>query len=109
MRGHRVSRDIKKLDVVITAVRFQANGKRLALARGYERHGAVWSDLKLYERKDLIELLKAKRRVSTGRRKQLPGDFEALATVRLAHLNGKQVVIAGETKAARDDLGLPVF
>jgi hypothetical protein len=109
MRGKRVSRAARKLDVVLVAVRYGEEGGRLNVAKGYERRGFVWGDLVLFDRQDLIERLKAKKRVVTGHQAELPGDFEVAATVELTKDEDKEMIVADGHQTERDDLGLPLF
>jgi hypothetical protein len=109
MRGRRVSRAARKLDVVLVAVRYGEEGGRLNAAQGYERRGFVWGDLVLFDRQALIERLKAKKRVATGHQAELPGDFEVTAMVHLTKDEGKEIIVADGHQTERDDLGLPLF
>ena len=109
MRGRRISRAARKLDVVLVAVRYAQEGSRLNVAKGYERRGFVWGDLVLFDRQDLVERLKAKKRVVTGHQAELPGDFEITATVHLMQEDGTEAIVADGHHAGRDDLGLPLF
>ncbi len=95
----------RKIDVIVTAARYATKGDRLTLARGYRRMGEVWSDLLLFERERLVELLQAKKRIAAGRRNETPGDFMVLK--RIVKANGR---LAAEGSAGKgDDLGVPIF
>ncbi len=96
----------KKLDGVIEAVRYTPGGQ-IAVVRAYERHGVVWSDHVLLERKELSERLKQGKRFVVGERKIYLGSvFETGTAVR--QLKGN-IVTAGQT-SGRDLLsGVPVF
>jgi hypothetical protein len=109
MRGKRVSRASRKLDVVLVAVRYGEEGDHLDIAQGYERRGFVWGDLVLLDRQALIERLNAKKRVVTGYPGELPGDFEVTAEVRLTQEGGTESIVADGHQAGKDDLGLPLF
>jgi hypothetical protein len=109
MRGKRVSPAARKLDVVLVAVRYGEEGGCLKVARGYERRGFVWGDMVLFDRQALIERLKDKKRVATGKQAELPGDFEVSATVHLTQEAGTESIVADGHQAGRDDLGLPLF
>jgi hypothetical protein len=109
MRGKRVSRASRKLDVVLVAARYGEEGDRLNIARGYERRGFVWGDLVLFDRQTLIERLNAKKRVVTGYPGELPGDFEVTATVHLMREGVTESLVANGHQSGRDDLGLPLF
>jgi hypothetical protein len=95
-----------KVDGIIEAVRYTPNG-RINVVRAYERHGAVWSDHVLLDRKELVERLNKGRRFMTGQRKPYLGSrFETGVAVRNF---GDHVVTEGFT-SARDQLaGVPVF
>ena len=95
-----------KIDGVIEAVRYSPGG-RIAVVRAYERHGVVWSDHILLERKALVERLKENKRFATGERKVYLGSvFETGLAVQFA---GEHIVTDGQT-ATRDLLfGVPVF
>jgi hypothetical protein len=97
-----------KFDVVIEAVRYK-NGQILT-ARAYERRGAVYSDRLLLDRKTLLEQIKKKKRVVTGRRKELwAGSFEIGKPVNVIAKDGKEV-LSTRPDAQRDELeGVPFF
>lgn len=62
----------KKLDGVIEAVRYTSGGK-IATVRAYERHGVVWSDHILLDRKALSDRLKQGKLFVVGKRKTYLG------------------------------------
>ena len=95
-----------KMDGIIEAVRYTANGK-INVVRAYERRGAAWSDQILLERKDLVERLNKGKHFVTGQRKPYLGSlFETGPAVRLA---GEHVV-SDDRPPARDLLaGVPIF
>ena len=96
----------KKLDGIIEAVRYSADGK-IALVRVYERHGAVWSDHVLLERNALTEQLKQGKRFVTGERKILLGGvFKTGSAVR--EMKGS-IITEGQTSAHDLLTGVPVF
>jgi len=96
----------KKLDGVIEAVRYTPGGK-IAVVRAYERHGVVWSDHVLLERKELSQRLEQGKRFVVGERKLYLGSvFETGTAVRQMEGN---IVTEGQT-SGRDLLsGVPVF
>jgi hypothetical protein len=108
MRGQRSSIADKKVDLVLVAVRYEPDGRRLLLARGHSRRGAVWGDLELFDRERLVQQLQAGRRLAAGRPKELVGDFEVLGQVRLAD-GGEGALVVEGSAAEHDDLGLPLF
>jgi hypothetical protein len=109
LRGFRVSRNARKLDVVLVAARYDDAGRKLSLAQGYERRGFVWGDLVMLDREAIIDRIQSGKRVVAGRRAQLPGDFEVIAPLRLQSLNSSRTIIAEGRAAEKDDLGLPLF
>jgi hypothetical protein len=96
----------KKTDGVIEAVRYTPGGK-ITVVRAYERHGVVWSDHIMLERKELTERLKQGKRFVVGERKPYLGSiFETGTTVCLVEDN---IVTEGQA-SGRDVLnGVPVF
>lgn len=113
LRGRRTSLSRKPVDIVLLAVRIRPEDGKVALIRGVERYGVVWSDWKLFSRAELLEQLQRGRRVVTGRPLELAGDWEVLGRVRAVSLNGELVLaVDGETPSAEvtvDSLDLPVF
>jgi len=117
VRGQRASLSRTKVDVVLLAVRLDSSGRKIALARGVERRGAVWSDVKLYDRAAVVMQLEAGRRVSTGRESELAGDLELLSPVRVLRGNGAEGVLTIDGRRGRsadpasstDALDLPRF
>jgi hypothetical protein len=95
-----------KIDGVIEAVRYTPRGE-IVVVRAYERHGAVWSDHILLERKELGERLKNGKRFVTGERKvHLGSVFETGPVVRYVN---EHIVTDGQA-AAQDRLaGVSVF
>jgi hypothetical protein len=104
VRGIAVAKH-PKIDLIITSARYSAEGRRLKTARGFRRLGPIWSDVLLFDRKDLTELLQSGTRIAAGRKKDTPGDFIVLAKV--VENNGR---LATEGSAqSGDDLGVPLF
>ncbi len=96
----------KKIDGVIEAVRYAPDGK-IDRVCAYQRHGAVWTDRILLDRKELVECLKNGQRLVTGRRKlYLGGTFETGEAVRL-----EDGLIVTDGRASKRDLleRVPVF
>lgn len=100
----------KKFDGVIEAVHYNAEG-RVQQVRLYERRGAVFSDCVLLGREDLVRRIKARKVFVAGRRKPFMGSsFETGAQIHLAGPAGKEVVVAANPSAGRDDLkGVPEY
>lgn len=110
MRGRRVSKKSRKLDVVLEAVRYTEQMSRLNCARGYKRVGYVWSDKLIFDRNNLVEMLKSKKRVVCGHPAEIHGDFEVYG--RLQYEGGGEHGIFTcdvSSNKSKDDLGLPLF
>jgi len=96
----------KKLDGVIEAARYTPDG-RIAIVRVYERHGVVWSDHILLERKELSERLIQGNRFVVGERKNHLGSvFETGTKV---HQKDGNIVTEGQTCNCDFLEGVPVF
>lgn len=95
-----------KIDGVIDAVRYTPGGA-IRVVRSYERHGAVWSDLVLLDRTELVARLRKGQRFMTGERKEYLGSvFTTRAAVRFV---GDHIVTDGQP-ASRDLLsGVSIF
>jgi hypothetical protein len=109
VRGKRISRQARKLDVVVVAARYDEAGKRLSAAKGYERRGYVWGDVVLLDRQTLIDHLRSEKLIVTGRPAELEGDFEVIAPIRLEGAEKSIALVAEGLQAKGDDLGLPLF
>lgn len=108
VRGLRVSKAVKKLDVVLVAVRYDDDHKVL-LARGFSRHGSVWGDWKLFGRDAILIGLDDGKNVVTGEPSYLPGDFDVYGTVRAEKTNDSFRLLADGEEGVGDKLGLPLF
>jgi hypothetical protein len=109
MRGKKISPAMKKLDMVLVAARYAEGSATLEMAKGYERFGQVWTDLKLYDRAALANRLTRGARVVTGQLSGLAGEFEVFAQVQLQGKNGGGRIVAEGAGSGGDDLGLPLF
>ncbi len=96
----------RKLDGVIEAVRYNADGK-IIMVRAYERRGAVWSDRLLLERNDLTGLLSHGKRFAIGERKLLKGSVFITSSI-VCQSDGK-IITEGEVSAHNSLSGVPVF
>ncbi len=96
----------KKIDAVITAVRYLPDGN-IDTVRLHQRRGAVWSDHVLLERSGLVEQLEKGKNIVTGRRTtHLGSSFETGQAL----CYDKQILSAGQAPGKRDLLpGVPVF
>ncbi len=102
--------------MIVVAARYKGKGpgRRLAFAQIYERHGPIWSDIKLSDRQQMIALIEAGKRVMSGRPLPLAHDFEVGARIGLQAVNGVQLILAedfgGEGESSEgDDLGVPLL
>ena len=109
MRGIRVTKESRKIDVVLVAARYTAKGDRVKVAKGYVLRGAIWGDLKLLPRKDIVERLKSGERVVVGEHAEIPGSFHTVAKVRLAEGNGDEKLVADGVDGLGDELGVPLY
>ena len=109
MRGKRISRLARKLDVIVVAVRYKGSQDRISEVRGHERRGFVWGDQVLLDREALMERVRANKRVVTGRRATLEGDFEIFAPIRVITHNQHEILVAEGCAGEGDNLGLPLF
>jgi uncharacterized protein YjhX (UPF0386 family) len=95
-----------KLDGIIEAVHYTPGGK-IALVRSYERHGVVWSDVTLLERKELVERLKQGKHFVTGKRKSYLGSVLQIGAA--VQSRDDNIVTAGKTGEGDFLDGVPVF
>lgn len=99
----------KKFDGVIEAVRYADDG-HAEFVRVYERRGAVFSDVILLSRQELVARLKRGRRYVTGRRlPYLGATFETGPRVRLARSDHHEILTTGSMAGEGDRLeGVPL-
>jgi hypothetical protein len=71
--------------------------------------GQVWSDVRLFDRRTLVDMLWQKRHVATGRAEDLANDFSGLVPVELKVVDGDVWLLRQGLDSAGDDLGLPLF
>ncbi|MEJ2550230.1 MAG: hypothetical protein P8Z42_13965 [Anaerolineales bacterium] len=110
MRGIRVSKKIHKLDVLLEAVRYGEGEPRLQCARGYKRKGFVWSDVLLFDRQQLVDMLKSKKKVACGRPTAIDGDFEVYGKIQYRGNGGDSILTCdGGAGKEKENLGLPLF
>jgi hypothetical protein len=105
VRIERVDPRVKKVDLVVTSVRYDGEG-RLTQARGFERQGSVWSDIELFTRDDLVFRVQEGKRVVIGEPRTLPGDFTIRQPVRV---ESEGWLRAQDVSGRRDDLSLPTY
>jgi len=109
MRGIRVTKESRKLDVVLVAAMYTSKQDRVRVAKGYIRRGVIWSDLTLLPRKNLVERLKSGERIVIGEQEQIPGSFHTIARVRLAEGSKGDALVTNGADGKGDELGLPPF
>jgi hypothetical protein len=99
-----------KYDGVVEAVRYKPGGE-IEWVRLFERRGAAFTDFLIYDRKTLIERIKAGKRYVSGKRVlYLAGTFEVGAPLRLAKAGDKEILVTDEIQANQDRLeGVPVL
>jgi hypothetical protein len=99
-----------KYDGVVEAAHFKPDGQ-LDWVRVYERKGAVFSDVILLNRDTFIRQLRAGRRYMAGERiLNFGGKFKVTQPIHLNNLDGKQVIVVGETRVDKDELsGVPII
>jgi hypothetical protein len=105
----RVRTRNKKIDGVIEAAHFSADGK-LAWVRAYERRGPTWSDAVLLDRPALVQRLKKRKRFYIGSRREfLASEFELGEPLRLVEFYRGEALVTGRGSAKQDRLeGIPI-
>ncbi len=101
---------MKRFDGVIEGVRYLPTGM-VDVVRLYERRGATFSDWLLWTRAELVERLKAGKKVAIGSRKLLVAStFEVKGQVRLLRGHSGEVLTTHGEAGERDLLdGAPLF
>ena len=108
MRGVKLSKRSRKLDVVVDSVRYD-DDQMIQIVRAYERRGKVWGDLVLLDRNLLAARIEDKKEVVTGRQLDIPGDFDVFHKVESHTSSGQTYLFAGEMNEDSDSLNLPIF
>jgi hypothetical protein len=100
----------QKIDGVIEVVRYTPAGQ-VDLVRLYERRGTTYSDRLLWSRAELVEQLKADKKIFTGERTiLLASTFVLKSQVRLARSHTGEVVTTAKEAGEHDFLeGAPIF
>jgi hypothetical protein len=94
----------KKIDGVVEAVRYGAEG-RILWVRAFLRRGPTWSDHVLLERQALVDHLKSGKRFVVGHRlQQLAGTFETSAALKLIEKNGDTLLVTEDVQSDQDSL-----
>ena len=70
----------------------------------------MWSDLRLFTREQLLQLIESGSRVATGQVADLEGDFVVTGRVKLVanQASGTLLMVDG-ARSDQDNLGLPLF
>jgi hypothetical protein len=106
--GQRLSSASRKLDAVVVAARYTPGGA-LDVAQAYERNGVVWTDLVLLDRAEVVDRLRAGKRVAVGETVLVPGDYSVRDRLELGGENGSEVIRLAGSASTGDDLGVPRF
>jgi hypothetical protein len=108
VRGLKVNKDSRKLDVVLVAARYNDEGA-LKFAKGYERRGKVWSDIRIFDRETLLNKVRSGAKVVTGNPVAIPGNYDPAGIVRIIDRDGGERLVTDGKQNQFDDLGLPVL
>ena len=108
MRGLKINNASRKLDIVLVSARYKDDGK-LEFARGYERRGFVWTDIRLYDRETLIAKVRAGAKIYTGDPAEVPGSYEPDQRVHLEGQDGSAYLVVNGSGGEKDDLGVPIL
>jgi hypothetical protein len=108
LRGLKINKASRKLDIVLVAARYSDEGV-LKFAKGYERRGVVWSDLRLFDRETLLYKIKSGAKIVTGDPVKIPGNYDPRKAVRVEGQQGKERLVANGSRSKQDDLGLPIL
>jgi hypothetical protein len=101
----------KKYDGIIEVVRYTPEGK-IDTVRMYERRGPTFSDRLMFSRAELLQRLRAGKKIAVGMRKEyLAGTFDITSEVHLSGSRSQEMIVSGQSKTSdRDDLqGAPLF
>jgi hypothetical protein len=94
----------KKYDGVIEAVHYQPDGQ-VEWVRAYLRRGPTWSDRVLIKRSDLINDIKAGRKMMVGRRVQyMASTFEVSVPVKVVGSDGNEFLVTSDEISEKDTL-----
>jgi hypothetical protein len=100
----------EKYDGVVEAVHLTPDGQ-VDWVRAYLRRGPTWSDRIILRRKDLIDEIKAGRKMVLGRRVEyMAGTFEVSKSVKVGGDDGQEFLFTTYSKDRRDHMeGAPVI
>ncbi len=111
MRGQRATLPPRKakIDLLITAARYDPESDEVAMVKAHEPKGVVWSDVLLFPREELVRRLRNGERVAFGRHVDLATDFELEGTIRLEERDGREILLAEGKSGDTDQLQVPRF
>lgn len=100
----------QKYDGVVEAVHLAPDGQ-VDWVRGYMRRGPTWSDRIIMHRQDLIDEIKAGRRILLGKRVQyMGGSFEVSKSIKIGRADDQEYLFTSYSSTKRDHLeGAPVI
>ena len=99
-----------KYDGVIEAVHYAPDGQ-VEWVRVYLRRGPTWSDRLILPRQELIDVIKAGRKMVAGSRVEfMAGTFEVTNPIKVVGSSGKETLSISNGSSDRDNLeGVPVL
>ncbi len=99
-----------KYDGVVDAVHYNPDGQ-IDWVRAYERRGVIFSDHKLIEREEFIQLINSGKNYVAGKRvPYLAGTFEVSQPVRVIDAAGEKKLVIGNQSVEHDCLeGVPII
>jgi hypothetical protein len=98
-----------KVDLLITAARYDPQSGKVAMVKGHEPKGVVWTDVLLLPREELLRRRRNGDRVAFGRHIDLASDFELEGMIRLEKSDGREVMLAEGKSGDTDELSVPRF
>jgi hypothetical protein len=111
VRGVRAELPPRKTEarLIVVAARYDPESHRLRTAKAYQSADQVWTDVLLFSRQELIDVLESGKKVVVGRFVDLATDFEISGQLQLVESGGETFLRADGQSAAGDDLGVPLF
>ena len=102
----------RKVDGVIEAVHYDHDGK-IKWVRMYERHGLVYADAKLFDRQELLKMIRDGKAIFGGKRKPGLGSVFELITekpLQIEKSGNEEVITTGEQHPSKDLINaVPMF
>lgn len=98
-----------KFDGVVEAVRYDPDGQ-VDWVRVYLRHGPIFADRILVNRKELIDTLKTGKKLLSGKRLLYKANtFEVYEPLKVIRVNGQDAIVIGDQQSGKDNLqGVPI-